>query len=51
MGPFLPSGKRIDLPFMAILRIENDKIAEIWVEWDNVLALTQLGHMPPPPSE
>lgn len=51
MGPFLPSGKRIDLPFIAILRIENDKIAEIWVEWDNVLALTQLGHMPPPSSE
>ena len=51
MGPFPPSGKRMNLPFIGILRIENDKIAEIWVEWDNVLALSQLGHMPPPPSE
>lgn len=47
MGPHPPSGKRMDLPFMGILRIENGKIAEIWVEWDNLGALTQLGHFPP----
>ncbi len=33
---------------MAILRIEDDKIAEMWVEWDNVSILTQLGHLPDP---
>ena len=48
MGPFPPSGMRVELPFMAILRIENDKIAEIWVEWDNISILTQLGHLPAP---
>ena len=48
MGPFPPSGKRVELPFMAILRIENDKIAEMWVEWDNISILTQLGHLPAP---
>ena len=48
MGPFPPSGKRVELPFMAILRIENDKIAEMWVEWDNISFLTQLGHLPAP---
>lgn len=48
MGPFPPSGKRVELPFMAILRIENDKIAELWVEWDNISILTQLGHLPAP---
>ncbi len=48
MGPFPPSDKRVELPFMAILRIENDKIVELWVEWDNVSILTQLGHMPTP---
>lgn len=32
---------------MGILRIEEGKIAEIWVEWDNLNALTQLGHFPP----
>jgi predicted ester cyclase len=46
MGPFPASGKRFELPFIGILRLENDKIAEIWVEWDNVHALTQLGHFP-----
>ena len=48
MGPFPPSGKRLELPFIGILRLENGKIAEIWVEWDNMNALTQLGHFPSP---
>jgi predicted ester cyclase len=48
MGPFAPSGKHFKLPFIGILRIENQKISEIWVEWDNVHALTQLGHLNPP---
>jgi len=47
MGPFPPSDKSVDLVFMAILRIENDKIAEIWVEWDNLSILSQLGHLQP----
>ena len=49
MGSFPPTGKRIDLVFIGILRIENGKVAEIWVEWDNLSALMQLGHLPPPP--
>ncbi len=48
MGPFPPSGKTVRLVFIGILRIENDKIVEIWVEWDNVSVLAQLGHLPPP---
>ena len=48
MGPFPPSDNALELPFVGILRIENAKIAEIWVEWDNLNALTQLGHFPPP---
>ena len=47
MGPFPASGKHLELPFMGILRIEDGKIAELWVEWDNLNALTQLGHFPP----
>ncbi len=46
-GPFPPSGKSMKIPFMGILRIEGGRIAEIWVEWDNLNALTQLGHFPP----
>jgi len=51
MGPFPPTGKRVELVFIGILRIENDKVAEIWVEWDNLSILTQLGHRPPPTPE
>ena len=48
MGPFPPSGKSVLLEFIGIFRIENDKIAEIWVTWDNLAVLSQLGHFPPP---
>jgi steroid delta-isomerase-like uncharacterized protein len=46
MGPYPPSGKGVELPFVGILRVEDGKIAEIWVEWDNLHALSQLGHFP-----
>jgi len=49
IGPIAATGKSVDLPFMAILRIENNKVAEIWVEWDNMLILGQLGLLPPAP--
>lgn len=49
MGPFPPSGKKMQVDFGAILRVENGKIAEMWVTWDNLTALAQLGHFPPPP--
>ena len=51
MGPFAASNRRLELPFIGILRVEGGKIAEIWVEWDNLNALAQLGHFPPPDTE
>jgi len=45
MGPFPPSGNKVELPFVGILRITDGMISEMWVEWDNVFMLTQLGHM------
>jgi predicted ester cyclase len=48
MGPFPPSGLPVEIPFIGILRIEEGKVAEIWVEWDNLNALVQLGHFQPP---
>jgi steroid delta-isomerase-like uncharacterized protein/uncharacterized protein (TIGR02246 family) len=50
MGPFPASGKPVSGPFLSFLRVEGGKIAEMWVEWDNLAMLTQLGHVPPPPS-
>lgn len=51
VGPFPPSGKRVQLPYLGILRIVDGKISEMWVEWDNLYMLTQLGHFPPAAGE
>ena len=49
MGPFPASGNKMVSMTMAIFRLENGKIAELWIEWDNLAILTQLGLLPPPP--
>ena len=48
MGDFPITGKRAESKFLAMFRLEDGKIAELWVEWDNVAMLTQLGLFPPP---
>jgi len=48
MGDIPPTGASIEAPFMGFIRIENGLIAEMWVEWDNVYFLSQLGLFPPP---
>lgn len=50
MGEFPATGRAVEIPFLALFRIEGGRIAELWVEWDNVAILTQLGLFPPPPS-
>jgi len=47
LGNFPPKGKSMDSKFITIFRIEDGRIAEIWVEWDNLAILSQLGHFPP----
>jgi predicted ester cyclase len=47
LGDLPPTGKSMESKFITIFRIEEDRIAELWVEWDNVAMLTQLGHFPP----
>jgi predicted ester cyclase len=39
------TGKTVELPFIIIYRIEGDKIAEHWLEANNLDLLTQLGVM------
>ena len=48
MGPFPPSHKRMEVDFGGVFRVEEGKLAELWVTWDNLAALTQLGYFPPP---
>ena len=45
MGPYPASCKDMDIEYLAIYRIENNTIAEAWVEWDNYTSMKQLGHM------
>ena len=51
MGPLPATGKEMMSKTMAIFRLENGKIAELWIEWDNLAMLGQLGHFPPPAVE
>ena len=51
MADFPPTGKSTASKFMSIFRIEEDRIAELWVEWDNLNMLSQLGLFPPPTPE
>ena len=46
MGGLPASGKDFTLVNIIIQRLEDGKIAETWVSWDNVAMLTQLGFMP-----
>jgi predicted ester cyclase len=51
MGDLPPSGKKFMLKNIVIQRIEDGKVAETWISWDNVALLTQLGFFPPPSAE
>ena len=48
MGPFPPSNRQMSVEIAGLQRIESGKVAEMWVTWDNLAALTQLGYFPPP---
>jgi len=48
MGPFPPSGREVDLPLLTVFRLEEGKVAEFWIEWDNLVILKQIGAWPPP---
>ncbi len=47
-GEMPPTGTYFELKNISIFRIENGRIAEQWVEWDNVAMLSQFGLFPPP---
>jgi steroid delta-isomerase-like uncharacterized protein len=44
IGPYPPSGKILSATCLAIYRLEQGRIAEAWVEWDNLYGLRKLGH-------
>ena len=48
MGPYPPSDRLMQSDYIAIYRIANGQIAEVWAEWDNLSGLAQLGHFRAP---
>lgn len=50
IGELPATGKSVQAPFLAVLRVDSGRIAELWVEWDNVAMLRQLGLPSPPPA-
>jgi len=53
-GPFgdiPPTGKRIEVTNYVLQRIEEGKIAETWIGWDNLAVMRQLGLLPAVSSE
>ena len=50
-GPLEATGKSVSANLHAMFRIEDKRIAEFWVLWDNVYVLAQLGHSPFRPAD
>ncbi|HEY1968924.1 MAG TPA: ester cyclase [Pseudonocardia sp.] len=48
LGPFPASGRKTKFSFGGVARIRQGRIAELWVTWDNMAILAQLGHLPVP---
>jgi steroid delta-isomerase-like uncharacterized protein len=48
MGDFPITNKKVESKFLSIFRVQDDRLAELWVEWDNLAMLSQLGLFPPP---
>lgn len=51
MGDIPATGKKVDSETFTFFRLEDGKVAEMWVTWDNVALLNQLGLFPQPEPE
>ena len=45
-GPLPPSGKCVQFDYSGVFRFAAGKIAELWLTWDNLAILTQVGYQP-----
>jgi predicted ester cyclase len=48
LGQFAASHKRMQIDVLGIFRVRDGKLAELWMAWDSLAALGQLGHFPLP---
>ena len=42
-----PTGKRVEIPLVAIVRFEGDKVAHEHIYWDQASVLVQIGLLDP----
>jgi steroid delta-isomerase-like uncharacterized protein len=45
-GPFPASDRKVNFDFGGIARAQDGKLAELWVTWDNMTIMGQLGLLP-----
>jgi predicted ester cyclase len=44
LGPVIPpTGRRVSVPHLYIVRIQDEKTADLWHQWDLPMMLQQLG--------
>ena len=48
MGPFPPTSRRMVVDVGGVFLVRGGRIAELWITWDNVAGMTQLGLAPQP---
>jgi predicted ester cyclase len=46
LGPFEPTGKRAKFDFAGMFQVADGKLSELWITWDNMTILSQLGLLP-----
>jgi len=45
LAAYPPTGKEVKSTYLAIYRIQDERIVEAWAEWDNLSTLRSLGHL------
>ena len=46
-GTFAGTGETVNFPYMAFWNIQDGKIADLWVEWNNSILKPQTNLAPP----
>ena len=46
MGDIPPTGRKVNFDFGGMFRVEDGKLTEFWLTWDNMTILGQLGLLP-----
>jgi predicted ester cyclase len=48
LGPVPPTGRHVRFNFAGMFRVDDDKLSELWITWDNMTVMAQLGLLPEP---